>query len=251
MQAAEDPLVDEVGAGPPTPFGEDAEEQIGVAHVVSAFGRTDIEPDEEVGVDRGATGEAEDAAAVPPDGRRDDGDAAEDIAMLEGKEERDKATERGAAKRGVRRIGKGAELAIDEGFEVVNEELTVERAAAATELRVGIGRVLGHALMAGIGNPDEDDRLDALLLGEAIGGGVGAPGVAGKIGGHAIKQILTVMKVEDGEATIGLRQIGDRQVDGDGAIGGERVRVAKRAEQIAGVGGELWIEDGSGKKAGC
>ncbi len=217
---------------------------------MGTLGGADIEPDEELGIDRRAAGEAKDAAAVPPDGWGDDGDAAEDVAMFERQEERDEAAERGAAERGVGGAGQGSKLAIDKGLEVVHEQLTIERAAAAAELRVGDGRVLGHAVVAGVGDADEDDGLDAFLLGEAIGGGVGAPGAARKIGGGAVKEILTVMEVEDGEAAIGFAQVRDGQIDGDGAVSGKSMRVAKRAEQISGVGGELWICDRSGEEAG-
>ena len=51
VQAALYALVDEVLAGLPTPFDKNAEEQIGIAKMVSALRGADVEPDRQIGFD--------------------------------------------------------------------------------------------------------------------------------------------------------------------------------------------------------
>ena len=132
----------------------------------------------------------------------------------------------------------------------MHEELTVKEAATAAELRIGVGGVLGHAVVACVRNADEDDGLNALLLDKAVSGDVSAPGTVGKIGGLTIEEVLTVVEIEDGKGAIRISQVGGREIDGDGAIGGKSLCVAKGTEEIAGVGRELWIKDGSRDEAG-
>lgn len=48
---------------------------------------------------------------------------------------------------------------------------------------------------------------------------MGLPGVSGDVSGEVVEEILTVVEIEDGEAAVGIAEVGFGQVDGDGALG--------------------------------
>ena len=169
--------------------------------------------------------------------------------MLEGEKEGDQAAEGRSTKGGVVRRRKSTELPIHERLEVVQHQLAVERATPSAELRVRDGCVLRHAIDAGVGDADEDYGFHAGDLGQAIGGGVGAPGVTREIGRGAVKEVLAVMQIEDREASIGFGKVGDGKIDGDAAVGGNRC-TSQGAELVAGIVGEFRVQHGSPEEAG-
>ncbi len=136
---------------------------------------------------------------VPPDAGREYGEPGKDLRVGEAEVERDETAQGRTAERGVRGVRESAELAIDAGFQLLDEKAAVEVAVTAAEAWVAGGSVLSHATKAGVINPDEDDRLDKTLAGEAVGGGVGLPGAVWYVGGPAVEEILAVVEIEDGE----------------------------------------------------
>ena len=208
-------------------------EEVAVAQVAQALVHAHVEPDAWAGAslvkDRFGTGgriaaeeggkdagpgrvfgadAGEDVAAVPPDAGGKDAEFAEDLRVVEADGEGDEATERTAGEAGVFGSGEGAEGGVDERFEFVDKEAGVEGAFAATVTPVFAGGVLLHAVMAGVVDADEDERLDELFAGEAVGGGVGAPGAAGDVGRAGIDEVLAVVEVEDGVATVWVGAVG-------------------------------------------
>lgn len=110
---------------------------------------------------------------------------------------------------------------VDEGFEFLDEEAAVAAAfAAAAPGIAGVG-VLGHAADAGVGDADEDDGFDFVGAGEGVGSGVGLPGAMGDEGGAAVDEVLAVVEIEDGEAALGVGEIGFGEVGDDVAAVGE------------------------------
>ncbi len=221
VRRAEGTLVEEILSFLPAALDEQREEHIGVMEVPRAFGCAHVEPDRERRLGYGLPDKAKDAAAVPPQGGRDDGDLAKDAAVLEGKEEGDKAAERGSAKCGVGSGGGGAELAVNKRLKLFDEQRAIERSLAAAEAGVRGGGVLGHALEAGIGDADEDHRLNRTGLCQPIGGAVSAPSVAREVGGVPVEEVLTVVQVEDGKRALRLGEVSSGKIDGDGAAAGK------------------------------
>ncbi len=230
--------VGEVDSGLPSALEEEAVELVGIADVASAFGGAHVEPDVERRAGLDAVDEGEDAAVIPPEGGRHDGEVAEDFGVFEAEEEGDEAAEGGAAEGGVGCGGQGAVGGVDEGFELFDEESAVEWTIAATHFVVAGGGVLGHAAEAGVGDADEDDGLDAVGECEFVGGGLGAPGAAGDVGGVAVEEVLAVVKVEDGEAKVGFGEVLGGEIDGDGAVVGKDGGV-EVVDVVAGVVEEL------------
>lgn len=71
----------------------------------------------------------------------------------------------------------------------------------------------------------QNHGLDLARTGEQIGGGMSSPCVIGNIGGAAVKEILTVMKIEDREAAGGFAPIGFGKIDVNLTIVGKKVGV--------------------------
>src|SRR5262249_44815691 len=89
--------------------------------------------------------------------------------MMGGHIERDQAAERGAGDGGVVAIGLGAIFAVDEGLDLFDHESRVQFAASACVAGgVGAGGVFVHA-GGGVKDADDDNRLDAAGLNEALG----------------------------------------------------------------------------------
>jgi hypothetical protein len=260
VESAGDAEVVEVDVVAPAALEEAAVEGVGVAEMAEAFGGAHIQPDagmREVGrlgsearTDAGgarwntAAEPLEHAAVVPPDAGREDGEAAEDLRVLEAEGERDEAAEGAAAEAGVRGAIEQAEALGDEGQEFLDEEAAVELAFAAAAHGVAGGCVLGHAADAGVVDADEDEGLDAAFASEAVGGGVGAPGAAGKVRGAGVEEVLAVVKVEDGEVAAGIGGVGLGEVDADAA--GFGVGQEARVEQEGLVAGIVVELTGSG-----
>ena len=249
MQSALYALVEEGLTGLPAALDEDAKEQIGIAEMVSAFCGADIEPDRQVWGDQGPPGQPENAAPVPPDRGRDNRNLPDLITMLEGKEEGDQAAQRRSTECGVIGRRERTELPIDEGLEIVQQELPVERPAAAAELRVCHRCVLRHAIDASVSDADEDHWFHAGDLGQAISGGVGTPGVTGEVGCSAVKEVLAVVQVKDGKAALRLRKVGGGKIDRDAAICRNRC-ASQGTELVARVRREFRVQHGGRGQAG-
>lgn len=98
----------------------------------------------------------------------------------------------------------GAVEVVDLGFEFFNKEAGVAAGFASAKFEVTGGGVFGHAAEAGIGDAEEDDWFNLTGFGEAVGGGMGTPGVAGDIGGEVVEEVLTVVKIEDRKTAVGI-----------------------------------------------
>jgi hypothetical protein len=253
VDAAGDAQVLQIDVFLPAPSQQALVEEVAVAEVAQTFVHAHVEPDPgagtgfalwlEVGAgwwaeeaakgrqDAGARlvlvgGEAgEDVAAVPPDGRREYAEFAEDLRVVEADGEGDEAAERGAGEPGVLAVRVGSERVVDEGFEFIDEEAGVERAFAAAVTPIAAGGVLLHAMRAGVGDADENDRFDEALADEAVGGGVRAPGAAGDVGGARVEEVLPVVEVQNREAAVGFGAVVGREPDADVAV----------VRQVAGV----------------
>ena len=162
----------------PTLLDEEAVQEFCITDVTKALGGADIQPDAGAGPGPGLRGEGEDGAVIPPDGGAENGEAAEDVRVLEAEEEADETAERRTTEAGVLRAGQGAETFVDEGFELVEEEAAVGAALAAAHAEVARGGVLRHAAEAGVGDADEDDGCGQSFGGAAVRCGACAPGTA-------------------------------------------------------------------------
>jgi hypothetical protein len=236
-------------------------EEVGVAQVAQAFGGTHVQPYARSGPGASIANEVEDAALIPPDAGREDGELAEDLRVGEAEGEGDEAAERGASESGVGGVGEGAEGAVHQRLELFDEELSVAVAGSAAETRVSCGGVLGHATNPGVVDADEDDGLDLTGFCEGIGGRVGAPGVVGDVGRATVHQVLAVVEIKDGEASGGVVEIHCRKVNNDISLtgqkaGGEALKLQKTGVivQVAGgtFAGSEWLEAafGTGCRAG-
>ena len=212
VSGAGDALVAEVEAGAPAEGFEDMEEVVGVVEMAQALLHADVEPDAEGRAGRDGLeqrrDERQDAAFLPPKRGREDGELVEGGWVPQAEVERDEAAERGASEAGVLGLGAGAVGAVEEWLDLFEEEAAVAVALAAAVAWVGGGGVLGHAAKAGVGDADEDEGLDEAPVDEAIGGGVRPPGMAGDEGGAVVEEVLAVVEIEDGEAVVGVFEVG-------------------------------------------
>ena len=170
--------------------------------------------------------------------------------MLEPEIQGDEATQRRAAEGGRLATGPGAVGGVNLRLELLDEEAAIAGGFAAAKLCVAGGGVLRHATKAGVGDADEDDRLDFIRFGETVGGGVGTPGVAGNIGGEVVEEVLAVVKIEDGKAAGGIGEVGFGEIDGDGALVGVRENGGVEAMAFqAGNAGDA--RDDLGRRCAC
>ena len=89
-----DSLVGEIFAELPTFLKEDVAKLFNIGDDAGTFFRANVEPDSRAGLDRSGGGEAIDHALIPPDGRRERGETAEDLRMFQAEIEREQSTQR-------------------------------------------------------------------------------------------------------------------------------------------------------------
>ena len=230
----------EIFAWDPALHHEAAFEELGIADVAEAFGGANVEPDAERRLGLGGGDKGEDAALIPPEGGRHNGEAGEDVRVSEAKVEGDEAAEGGAAETSLGGFGAGAEGGVDPGLELFDEETAVAMAFASAHAIVAGGGVLGHAAKAGVGDADEDEGFGLVGGVEAVGGFSGSPGVAGYIGGGGVEEVLAVVEIEDGKTAGGFGVVLRRQVHRNRAVvredGGVEVEVAETRDVRWGQG---------------
>ena len=226
------------GAVVPAALQEETVKQFNITDVTLALGGSDVEPDTKVRFGSGVGDEGQDGAVVPPDGRAENGEFAEDLGVLQPEIEADEGAERGATEAGGPGTGEGAEGGVDERLQLLDEESAVAVAFAATHAEIAGRGVFGHAAETGVGNADENDGLDDTLRGEAVCGGFSLPGSAGDVGGLRVDEVLAVMEVEDGKAAGGIGGVRLGQVDGDltrvriGQDGGVKQKTVKARDWV-------------------
>ena len=257
VDAAGDAQVAEVHFVLPAAGEQALVQEVAIAQVAQAFAHAHVQPDararagfveDGLGTRRGAIAQerrknagpcrvfradaGEDLAAVPPDGGREDAELAEDLRVVQADGQGDEPPERRAGQACAGRALEGAERAVDQGLELVDQKPGVEGTFAAAVAPVAAGGVLVHAAMAGVVDADQDDGFDQALAEEAIGGGVRAPGTSGNVGGTRVKEVLAVVEVENGETVGRLGAVGGRQPDGDVAVVGQvgRMKVGEAAQ---------------------
>ena len=260
MNAAGYAKVLEVDVVLPSPGEQAVVEEIAVAQMTEAFVHAHVEPDAGTGTrvvkdrigarrvdetaerrkDAGAgrvlrADAGEDIAAVPPHAGGEYTELAENLRVIEADGEGDETAKRTAGETGVLGSGEGAEGAVDQWLEFVDEEAGVEGALAATVAPVAAGGVFLHAVVSGVVDADQDQGLDEIFAGETVGCGVGAPGMAGNVGGAWVDQVLAVVQVEDGKAAVGLRAVARRKPDADVAVLGKIARLEPANAAEAGI----------------
>ena len=203
----------------PSTFEQTLEEDVGIAQMAQAFGCSHVEPDTEVGARPGVAEKGQDGAIVPPYRGAHYGESTEDVRMLKANIERDEAAEGGAAQSRVLAVGQGAVGAIDERLDLFDDDSAIGMAFSARTPGFPGGRVLRHAAEAGICDADEDHRLDLACEREVVCGGVGLPCTSGNVRKPRIEEVLTVVKIEDGEAAFRVGLVVRRQVYGDRTFG--------------------------------
>ena len=119
------------------------------------------------------------------------------------------------------------------GLSSSTKQAAVASAFAAAEAMVAGGRVLGHAADAGVGDADQDDRLDEAVAGEGVRGLARVPGAVDDVGRAAVEEVLAVVEVKDREAAARLGAIGLGEIDGDGAVVREKARMKIGQEAVA------------------
>jgi len=210
-----------VDVGFPTFFDEESGEEFGVSNVALTFSGAYIQPDFEwwFGFCIGYKGQ--NAAVIPPNGGREDGEAGEDVEVLEPEEEGDEPAEGGAAESGVFGLREGTVGGVYEGFELLDEDAPVAAAFASAHAEVAGGGVFGHTAEAGVGDADEDDGFNLAGESKIVRGGPRSPGASWDVGGVRVEEVLAVVEVEDREAAVAIVFVLWREVDADGAVVGQ------------------------------
>ena len=137
---------------------------------------------------------------------------AKNAGMLESEIERHQAAQRRSADARVLRIGKRAVFAIDEGFYLFQQKFCVAIGAAASEFWDVGRRVLADARL-GVVHPDDDERLDGTRLNAIIRGLADVPILSRNERGGAVKEVLAIVKIEDGKMAPRLVAVAGRRVN--------------------------------------
>jgi hypothetical protein len=111
-------------------------------------------------------------------------------------------------------VAERAVLTIDEGLHLPDDEPAVEVAPPA--LAACLVAIDGVLVVPGRGvvDPDEDQRRDAAVAGQAVGRLAGAPADAER-GTGVVEDVLAVVQVQHGVALARRPLIARREVDGD------------------------------------
>src|SRR5437763_10754272 len=112
--------------------------------------------------------------------------------MRHSQKERNQAAKGGPAHGCVRGIAQRTVLGVDELFDLLYQHARVALRAASSSLAIADWRVLSNALLAGMIDAHNDQRLDTLALDQCIGGLRHMPRHPGNIRGAAIKEVLPV-----------------------------------------------------------
>ena len=112
------------------------------------------------------------------------------------------------ASAGQRAIG-----AIDERLQLFDQHLAVGIGLAAAEAFVLDRRVFIDAMLAGVVDADDDQRLDLAGEGELVRGLAHSPVVAFAERRLRIEEVLAILHVENGEAPVGVLIVHGRQIN--------------------------------------
>src|SRR5260370_23208346 len=121
------------------------------------------------------------------------------------------------------RAGERAVFAIDERLHFFDQEFCITVSAAAAELGNGRGALFANARL-GVVHPDDDQRSTHARLNAMIRGLPDVPVLPGDEGSGAIKEILAVVKIQDGEMARGLVRVSGRRVNDEVALIAEKAR---------------------------
>ena len=206
-------------------FGEEhVTEFLHLAHDARAFARADVEPHPRARLNDGGLGKAMNYAVVPPDGRRERGNFPENARMLESNIEGDQTTERRTADASMLRAGERAVFAIHEWSHFLNQKSCISVGAASAEFRCMGWGVFPDACF-GVVHRHDNERLDSARLNGVIRGLSNAPILPWDEGGGAIEEILSVLKIEDGEMPSRLVSVSGRRINDEVALVAEEPRV--------------------------
>src|SRR6266851_5587391 len=206
-------------------FGEKhVTEFVHLTHDARAFARADVEPNPRARLNDGGLGKAMNYAVVPPYGRRECGNFPENARMLESNIEGDQTTERRTTNAGMLRAGERALFAIHEWTHCRNQKYNISVAAASAEFRCMGWGVFPDACF-GVVHRHDNERLDSARLNGVIRGLSNAPILPRDEGGGAIEEILSVLKIEDGEMPSRLVSVSGRRINDEVALVAEEPRV--------------------------
>src|ERR1700757_474299 len=98
----------------------------------------------------------------------------------------------------------GAVISCDEGHQFFGDEPAVFVCFAAAHLPIGHRSVFCETMIAGVGNANDDKRLDPACCDDSIGSLGHAPGASRNKRGARIEEVLTVVKIEHWEMPVRL-----------------------------------------------
>jgi hypothetical protein len=120
-------------------------------------------------------GETVNDALIPPNGRREGGEAPENIGKFQTKIEREQAAERRTAHAGVRGARKHAVFLLNKRHHFLQEKFGVAVGAAAAQARRFGWRVFVNTHFSNVVNAHDDQRLHSAGKNEIVGGVADVP----------------------------------------------------------------------------
>lgn len=173
-----DAFVVEVAFMPPALCLKPAFQLVSIGEGAPAFRGAHVEPYARAVLKAGVIDVADDTFMVPPDRGGEHGEAAEEVRVLQAKVESREATKRRSAHAGVFPAVQSAIVGVDKRHQIFGDEPAVFVSFAATHLPVGDIRVFLQAVVAGIGNADDNERDDFSGFDRSIGSFGDAPGAS-------------------------------------------------------------------------
>src|SRR5262250_4032327 len=157
-------FVVQVALGSPTLFEQDIAEALDVFDGAAAFTGAGVEPDAGVRCDAGRGCKTKDDAFVPPDRGRKSGDTSKDLRHFQSEVQGHEGAKRGAANASALHAVRDAIVPLHEGSHFFEKKFGVAVGAAAAKFGRACGRVLAEALLAGVIDTNDDERLDAIFV---------------------------------------------------------------------------------------
>ena len=125
----------------------------------------------------------------------------------------------------------------DPGHEFFSEHLAIGDGLTAGEFCVGLWSVFGEAAVAGVVDADDDEGFNFAGFDGGVGVLLNLPGTTRDERGAWIKEVLAVLKVEDGVMTVGVLVVIGWEIEDDVAWIGEVGALELEVKAQAGVRG--------------
>src|SRR5712692_4721092 len=199
-------------------------EPLDVLHDSGALPRSDVQPNSRARVRARCSSKTMHHVLIPPQRRRECRQLSKHERKLQPYVQRHQSSKRGAADPGVFPGRDGPVVSIHERLQLFDEESRVPVGAPAAEFGNSSRCVLANALLAGVVDSHDNQRLNRARTDDVVCGVSHMPVHPGDEGCRPIKQVLPIVQIKRRKLPSGLRVVARRQIDHQVALIPQKAR---------------------------